>query len=114
VTLVFFSASGSKLAPYILPIVPPLAVLAGVRVQDLAGFARRAARVGAALVVLVGAGLLLYSARRNSFVPHVALLWTVAGIAVAVMAVVATARRLRSAPEGAAPEAELGAAASDL
>ena len=30
VTLVFFSASGSKLAPYILPILPPLAVLAGV------------------------------------------------------------------------------------
>jgi 4-amino-4-deoxy-L-arabinose transferase-like glycosyltransferase len=109
VTLVFFSASGSKLAPYILPIVPPLAVLAGVQTEDLAGFARRAARIGAALVVLVGAGLLLYSARRNSFVPHVALLWTVAGIAVAVTAVVATARRLRSAPEGAALAAALAA-----
>jgi 4-amino-4-deoxy-L-arabinose transferase-like glycosyltransferase len=83
-TLVFFSASGSKLAPYILPMLPPLALLAGAQVQDLGAFARRAARIGAALIVFVAAGLLIYSARRNSFVPHAALLWSVAGMAAAL------------------------------
>ena len=33
VTLAFFSASGSKLAPYILPMLPPLALLAGAQVH---------------------------------------------------------------------------------
>jgi 4-amino-4-deoxy-L-arabinose transferase-like glycosyltransferase len=83
-TLAFFSASGSKLAPYILPMLPPLALLAGAQVDDLGAFARRAARIGAALVVFVGTGLLIYSARRNSFVPQAALMWTAAGIAAAL------------------------------
>ena len=43
-TLVFFSASGSKLAPYILPMLPPLALLAGAQVDDLRAFAQRAAQ----------------------------------------------------------------------
>jgi 4-amino-4-deoxy-L-arabinose transferase-like glycosyltransferase len=85
-TLVFFSASGSKLAPYILPMLPPLALLAAAQVDDLRAFAQRAAKIGAALVVVVGAGLLIYSARRNNFVPHAALLWCAAGMAAALVA----------------------------
>jgi 4-amino-4-deoxy-L-arabinose transferase-like glycosyltransferase len=87
VTLVFFSASGSKLAPYILPMLPLLALLAGAQVDDLGAFARRAAKIGAALVVVVGAGLLIYSARRNGFVPQPALTWGAAAIAAALAAV---------------------------
>jgi 4-amino-4-deoxy-L-arabinose transferase-like glycosyltransferase len=85
-TLAFFSASGSKLAPYILPMLPPLALLAAAQVADLGAFARRAAKIGASLAVFVGAGLLIYSARRNSFVPHAALIWTSAAMAAALAA----------------------------
>jgi len=85
VTLVFFSASGSKLAPYILPMVPVLAALTGAADPDLRRLARHAARSGGALVMLVAAGLLLYSARRNSFVPHEALGWAGAAAAAALI-----------------------------
>lgn len=102
VTLLFFSASGSKLAPYILPIFPVLAVLAGAHAGDPGRLAAQAARIGAALIVLIAGGLLIYSARRNSFVPHEALEWTVAADVLAVAAVVATLPRVRLPAAGAA------------
>jgi len=86
VTLVFFSASGSKLAPYILPMMPVLAAVTGAGVRDPRRLARHAARVAAGLIVLVAVGLLIYSARRNSFVPHQALAWAVAGSTAALIA----------------------------
>jgi 4-amino-4-deoxy-L-arabinose transferase-like glycosyltransferase len=97
-TFVFFSASGSKLAPYILPMVPLLAALAGTQVVDLSAFARRAAGIGAALVTFVALGLLIYSARHNSFVPEAAVHWCAAGMATAVAALLLGWRRLRLAP----------------
>jgi 4-amino-4-deoxy-L-arabinose transferase-like glycosyltransferase len=102
VTLLFFSASGSKLAPYILPMFPVLAALAGVPATELARLAAQAARIGAGLIVVVAAGLLIYSARRNSFVPHEAVAWAVAGSAVALAAVVATLRLCRLPATGSA------------
>lgn len=81
VTLLFFSASGSKLAPYILPMVPLLAALAGAHTADLGAFVRRAAAIGAALVTFVGLGLLIYSALHNSFIPQAAVHWCAAAIA---------------------------------
>jgi 4-amino-4-deoxy-L-arabinose transferase-like glycosyltransferase len=97
-TFVFFSASGSKLAPYILPMVPLLAALAGAQVMDLSAFARRAAGIGAALVTLVALGLLIDSARHNSFVPESAVHWSAAAIAAAIAARLLGWRRLRLAP----------------
>ncbi len=94
-TLVFFSASGSKLAPYILPMVPPLAVLAGVYAADRERLARRAAQAGAALIVIVAAGLLIYCACHNSFVPQGLLAWCGAGALTAVTGVLASARGSR-------------------
>jgi 4-amino-4-deoxy-L-arabinose transferase-like glycosyltransferase len=88
-TLVFFSASGSKLAPYILPMVPVLAALAGAATRDPERLARHAARVGAVFVVFVAAGLLVYSARRNSYVPREALAWALAAGAVSLAALAA-------------------------
>jgi len=102
VTLLFFSASGSKLAPYILPIFPVLAALAGAHASDPGRLAARAARIGAGLIVLIAGGLLIYSARRNSFVPHEALEWTAAASVLALAAVVATLRRVRLPAAGAA------------
>ncbi len=73
-TLVFFSASGSKLAPYIMPMMPVLAALVGAAGPDLARLARGAARAGGALMLVAAVGLLIYSARRNSFVPQAGVL----------------------------------------
>src|SRR4029077_8993375 len=47
VTLLFFSASGSKLAPYILPMFPVLAALAGAPAADPARPPAVATRGGA-------------------------------------------------------------------
>ncbi len=102
VTLLFFSASGSKLAPYILPMFPVLAALAGAHTAEPARLAAQAARIGAGLVLAVAAGLLIYSARRNSFVPHEALVWAVAGGAVALAGAAATLRRAWLPATGAA------------
>ena len=102
VMLLFFSASGSKLAPYILPMFPALAALAGAHAAEPAPLAAQAARIGAGLIVVVAAGLLIYSARRNSFVPHEALAWAVAGSAVAAAGVAATLRRSWLPATGAA------------
>jgi 4-amino-4-deoxy-L-arabinose transferase-like glycosyltransferase len=93
VTLVFFSASGSKLAPYILPMVPLLAILAGVSAADPARLARRAAQAGAALIVIVAAGLLVYCVRHNSFVPRSVLAWCAAGALTATAALLVLAWR---------------------
>jgi 4-amino-4-deoxy-L-arabinose transferase-like glycosyltransferase len=92
VILLFFSASGSKLAPYILPMVPVLAALTGAYLNDPGRLARHAARAAAPLVVLVAAGLLVYSARRNSYVPHEALYWGLAAVASALSAALASFR----------------------
>jgi 4-amino-4-deoxy-L-arabinose transferase-like glycosyltransferase len=85
VTLLFFSASGSKLAPYILPLFPPLAVLVGVYVGERRqAFLRQVQIIGSILVVLLAIGMLVHSILENSFVPHQAIAW----VAVAVLALV--------------------------
>src|SRR5438046_9612863 len=96
VTLVFFSASGSKLAPSILPLLPVLAALTGAVSGAGEELARPAARIGAALVLVVAAGLLVYSARRNSYVPHQALWWALTGALAALPAVAVSFMRRAS------------------
>jgi 4-amino-4-deoxy-L-arabinose transferase-like glycosyltransferase len=93
VTLGFFSASGSKLAPYILPILPTLAAVVAVRTADPAAFTRNAARIGAVLMAVSGIGLLIYSASHQGFVAPAAIAWTVAALGVAALAVAVTWRR---------------------
>ncbi len=101
-TLLFFSASGSKLAPYILPMFPPLAAIAGVQAAERARLAPHASRIGAALMVLVAVGLLIYSARRNNFVPHAALWWALAAGVLALAAVAVTLPRATARTAGGA------------
>ena len=109
VTLLFFSASGSKLAPYILPMFPVLAALTGAHARTPERLAAQAARIGAGLIALIAAGLLIYSARRNSFVPREALTWAVAGSVIAVAGVLATLRFVRLPAAGATLGAALAA-----
>ncbi len=93
VTLAFFSASGSKLAPYILPILPPLAAVCAVRAADPAASVRGAARISAALLGVAGLGLLVYSAVHDGFVPRMAIIWTAIALTIAAAAVWVTWRR---------------------
>ncbi len=92
VTLLFFSASGSKLAPYLQPMFPPLAALLGAYVGDRTGFVRRTAVRTAILVTVVALGLLVRSAIQNSFVPHQAVLWAGAAIVAVAVAVLVSWR----------------------
>jgi 4-amino-4-deoxy-L-arabinose transferase-like glycosyltransferase len=93
-TLLFFSASGSKLAPYILPMLPPLAAIVGVHAAE-PGFFRNVARASAGLVVLAGAGVLIYCARKNSYLPQETLIWAGVAIAASLVAVLVTWRKER-------------------
>jgi 4-amino-4-deoxy-L-arabinose transferase-like glycosyltransferase len=98
VTLLFFSASGSKLAPYILPMFPVLAALAGAHTAAPERLAAQAARIGAGLIVLIALVGIIYSARRNAFVPREALLWLAAASLIALLALVTPrAARLKAA-----------------
>jgi 4-amino-4-deoxy-L-arabinose transferase-like glycosyltransferase len=90
VTLVFFSASGSKLVPYILPMMPPLAAVVGVFAAERRGFLPVAARVGAGLAVFCVIVGVVYSARRNSFVPSEAVVWMSLGLVAAGFSVLVT------------------------
>ena len=101
-TLVFFSASGSKLAPYIQPMFPPLAVVVGVYLAERAGFLRSMAVITAILVSLVAVGVLIYSALHNSFIPQAATVWAAFAIVVMLVAVYAGWRERRTDPTVAA------------
>lgn len=86
VVLVFFSISQSKLAPYILPMVPALAAVMGVRIAERPLAWRRAALLGAGLVAVLAAGLVIYSLRRYDAAPVPLLVWTLAAFMVAALA----------------------------
>jgi 4-amino-4-deoxy-L-arabinose transferase-like glycosyltransferase len=109
-TLVFFSASGSKLAPYIQPMFPPLAVVVGVYLAERAGFLRSMAVITAILVSLVSVGVLIYSAIHNSFIPQAATVW--AAIAVVVMLVAVYASWSEQRTDATAPAVVIAAAAA--
>jgi len=96
-TLVFFSMSDSKLATYILPMFPALAVLTGVAAAGRPGLLSRSTRAAAGLAVFVAAGLLVYSQYRNGLVPGAAAGWAAAAAVAALFAVLVCRRTLRGA-----------------
>lgn len=97
VTLAFFSVSGSKLAPYILPMLPVLAAVTGARGGDGGVLARHAARIGSVLIAVVAVGLIVYSAVRNAYVPERALAWSGTAVAAALAGMALTWRPKASA-----------------
>jgi 4-amino-4-deoxy-L-arabinose transferase-like glycosyltransferase len=108
-TLVFFSASGSKLIPYIQPMFPPLAAVLGAHVAEHEGFVSRAGMRTAALVVFMTVVLLISSAFRNSFVPHEAVIWALAAVAAVLAAVITCRVKGGGAPTSALVTAAAGA-----
>jgi 4-amino-4-deoxy-L-arabinose transferase-like glycosyltransferase len=109
-TLVFFSASGSKLAPYIQPMFPPLAAVVGVYFAERGGLLRSMAVITAGLVSLVAVGVLIYSAIHNSFIPLAATAWSATAVVVMLVAVFASWRPQRA--DSVAPAVVIAAAAA--
>ncbi len=64
VVLLFFSVSQSKLAPYIMPMMPPLALLMAQAVREHRGAQGRAAVALGTLAVVVGIGLVVLCRQR--------------------------------------------------
>ena len=85
VTLIFFSLSGSKLAPYILPMMPPLAALVGVHAAQRPGFMAVAGWVSVGLLCLVAIGLVIYGRVTNGYFPDLTVLWAGAAIVFALL-----------------------------
>jgi 4-amino-4-deoxy-L-arabinose transferase-like glycosyltransferase len=84
VTLVFFSASGSKLVPYVLPMFPVLAALVGAHVAQRTHSMREVGLAVMAMLVLVAAGLIGYLLwRRGLSVPTVNI-WAAVAVACGV------------------------------
>jgi 4-amino-4-deoxy-L-arabinose transferase-like glycosyltransferase len=93
VTLLFFSLSESKLAPYILPLFPPLAAIIGTRMSNSPTFVRTLARVDGVLLPLLAGGLAVYAERRFGFLPGAALPWLLSAGLIALYGVMATWKR---------------------
>jgi len=100
VVLAFFSASGSKLPPYILPMFPALALLIGRR---LAGDARRGLLIAqsALLVVMSIAGVILVAGFAPDNYADYARWLALASALLGVAAICALVCALRSAITGA-------------
>jgi 4-amino-4-deoxy-L-arabinose transferase-like glycosyltransferase len=90
VTLVFFSVSESKLAPYILPMMPPLAAIVGASVAENPAFVRRMAQFTGGLLLFLAVGFSVYAIRRYGFFPPAAIPWLIAASIAAVYGVLAT------------------------
>ena len=84
-TLLFFSVSGSKLPPYIMPMVPALAVLVGVYAADRPALLRDVKWFCAGLMVLAGVGAMVYSRIHNGDIPSALVGWSAAAIVVGVL-----------------------------
>jgi 4-amino-4-deoxy-L-arabinose transferase-like glycosyltransferase len=89
-TVTFFSLSGSKLAPYILPMMPTLAAIIGVHVAQSPHFVRRISQFMAVLVPVVAAGFVVYAMRRHGFLPPSAPPWLGAAAVASVCGLIAS------------------------
>jgi len=76
-----------------------MAALTGAATPDAGRLARQAARVGAVLMAVIAAGLLIYSLGRNSFVPFEALCWALAAALAALAAGAVSFRRRGNADQ---------------
>ena len=93
ITLLFFSVSSSKLAPYILPMMPALAAIIGVSVSASPTFARTMARITGVLMPVLVVGFFIYTMRRYGYFPSTAYQWLVGALAVGIYGVWATWKR---------------------
>lgn len=91
VVLLFFSVSGSKLAPYVLPAMPALAVLIAPTLAGSPQSLRNGTLIGAISVLVTAAGLLVAGRLRGAGtggIPFPLALWSGVAAAVAIAALV--------------------------
>jgi 4-amino-4-deoxy-L-arabinose transferase-like glycosyltransferase len=102
VVCVFFSTSGSKLAPYILPAIPALAAVVGAQCSEGPWLLARTAWIGAGLLLLVAAGWGAYCWHRNGTVPPEVMVWSVVAVVAGFVGVLAARRSRGRLPFGRA------------
>ena len=76
VTLVFFSLSGSKLAPYVLPMMPVLAALAGVHCASRPQLLRHAGWFTASVLMGMAVALCVFSVLHAGTLTRETVVWT--------------------------------------
>jgi 4-amino-4-deoxy-L-arabinose transferase-like glycosyltransferase len=91
VVLVFFSVSHSKLPPYLMPMMPALAVLLAPKIAERPASIRQAAWITCVLVVTMAVALVLAARRKTDLFPMPMLIWST--VAAVVVLVVALSRR---------------------
>ena len=99
----FFSASHSKLPPYVLPMMPALAVLLAPHIAARAGAPARAAWIAAAIVAVLGAGICISVVRQGHALAPSMVVWAALAVAIAL-----TAAAISSRVAGAWAPAALG------
>ena len=85
VTLVFFSISGSKLPPYILPMMPALAALVGIQVAQRPAFMREIGWFFLGMMLIGAVGLVSFSIVRNGQAPALLMGWAAAAATVGLL-----------------------------
>jgi len=80
VVLVFFSLSDSKLAPYILPLMPPLALLLAQGALTDARSLRRAALTLFVSLTVLAIGFMVYAEWRNGLIAPTSAAWASATV----------------------------------
>lgn len=105
VVILFFSASGSKLATYILPCMPAVAVLLGPVLQGQGRQAATAAMISAACVGIVAVGLCIGVMRQlpGADVPVALAVWAAVAVIVATASWVLVRRDSRDDAPAWAP-----------
>jgi 4-amino-4-deoxy-L-arabinose transferase-like glycosyltransferase len=103
--LLFFSASQSKLPPYILPAMPALSVLLALAVDDAA--VRRAGRINSGLLALLAAGMAGLAWHRFGLPLPRMLGWTAAALLASALGVLLIHR---TGPMWSEPRRALGLA----
>jgi len=110
IVFVFFSASGSKLATYVLPIMPVAAVLLAPQLLRTPRAVTTAAATTAVSMTVAALGLCVASAGKSGVdaVPRGVLIWAVLAALIAVVAWLVQRRRTEATPARWLPAA-LGA-----
>ena len=92
VVLVFFSASHSKLLPYVLPMMPALAVLLAPHIALRPEAPVRAAWVAAAIVAILGAGMCISAIHAGHGPARSMVIWVALAASIAVAAASVSSR----------------------
>jgi 4-amino-4-deoxy-L-arabinose transferase-like glycosyltransferase len=93
VVVAFFSVSHSKLAPYIMPIMPPLAVLLARGLATDPRAHRRTAAVAFGFFTVLASAIIAYSLRRHGSIGTGSALWALTGVVASLAAFLFARRR---------------------